>query len=96
MKKPSTGGAPRLAARYAKQLEGRCRKPRVRDAIAWAMTGESLREAAGHVGWHPSTLHEALRRYGLEADWKRARVERTEREQGSVPPLWRRHVADVA
>ena len=94
---PEGSGAPRLLQRHAKLLKGRCRKPRVREALAYALAGDSVREAAARVGCHPSTLYEALERYALLGDWKRARKRRLRREHGGqVPPVWAHHFADVA
>ena len=94
---PQGSGAPRLSKRHAKALEGRCRTPRVREALAYALAGESVREAAARVGCHPSTLHEALVRYGLLDDWKRVRWRRMRRKHGGqVPAVCARHFADVA
>ena len=85
-KKPSGRGVPRLRKRHEQALQGRCRTPRVRTALAYALEGESLRDAAARVGVHPSTLREALERYGLLDDWKRARKRRLRRENGGKVP----------
>jgi len=91
------GAAPRLLKRHARILEGRCRTDRVREGLAFALDGGSVRAAAASVGVHPSTLHEALARYGLLADWKRARMRRIRREHGGkVPALWAHLFRDVA
>ena len=89
--------APALPRKVAKALEGRCRTPRVREALALVMAGEPLREAAASVGIHHSTLREAIDRYGLTDDWKRQRVRRIRKQHGGkVPAVWARHLADVA
>ena len=88
---------PRLRVRHEKALAGRCHKPSVRVALAYALDGESLRAAAARVGVHASTVHEALQRYGLVEDWKRARLRRLRREHGGkLPGVWARHFRDVA
>jgi hypothetical protein len=46
---------------------------------------------AARVGCHPSTLHEALGRYGLVGDWKCLRKRRLRRARGGqVPAVWAR------
>jgi len=95
--KHQTQPEPELQEQHAKALEGRCRKESVRTALAYALAGESVRDAAERVGVHHSTLYEALERYGLLADWKRARARRLRRENGGkVPPVWARYFRDVA
>ncbi len=92
-----TDPEPRLLRRHAKALEGGCRTPRVREALAYALAGDSVREAAARGGCHPSTLYEALERYDLLGDWKRMRKRRLRRENGGqVPAVWAHHFADVA
>jgi hypothetical protein len=87
---------PRLAKRYAKRLDGRCRRESVRVGVAHAMSGKPLREAAAAAGMHHSTLRETLVRYGLVDEWKRLRVRRLCRQaKGDVPQVWARHFEGV-
>ena len=90
-------GVPRLLPIYVKKLKGRCREPRVRIALAYAMTGESLRDVASIVGCHHSTVAESLKRYGLHDAYMLARLRRLRRESGgSILSRYSRYFQSVA
>lgn len=89
---------PPLSKRHARALaKARRLTPAVREGLAYALAGASLRDAADRVSVHPSTLHEALRRHGLADDWKRTRQRTLKRvHSGKVPAWWRHHFEGAA
>ena len=87
---------PPMTKQQRAALEGRRIKSTTRQAIELCLAGESLRAAASRAGCHPSTVHEAIKRHGLDDDWKRARAKRLCQDaQGDVPAVWARHFTGV-
>jgi hypothetical protein len=87
----SPGGRPLASASASYHRRGRAAAPRrgrpraPRQEIPQgdlSCSVYSLLQAA-HTGCHPSKLHEALERYGLLGDWKRARKRRPRRDPRS-------------
>ena len=84
-----------LTKHHAEVLDARRISPATRKAIERCLSGESLRDAALVAGVHFTTVHEAMQRAGLTADWKKARAARLRQANaGRMPAVYARHFGE--